>query len=471
MSEPRRVLGTVARLQGEVTDLGDQDALEIRIRYRELNTDEWLTSDPVTVSDTRRFTVDLTDLVRQRYYRYYAVATVDGEKITSDRRLFGTPSGSSPHESQPWSDDRLGPKSGFASMAPWLNDNTPHVIVREPTRDQLETAFGVAAPRVVTFATSGTVDLGGEAIPIPNDRCWVAGQVAPDPGITLVNGELRIEGSRCVVQHLRVRPGDAGGSSDGEWAPSGIRVADGASDVVLDHCSVSWAVDSGVSVGTEAAGVTVSNCLVAEGLQNATHPDGRAGHGVVVGDAAGEVALLANAFAFNNGGHPELGSDARAAVANDLVHTYRSGVGLAGGSAAALVGGVFEDPRTDGPLVTGSGTVSVEDTTVGGNAPGVADGVSRVDSRPLWPEGLSPLAGDETKGHALANAGARPASRTDVDARIVENVRSGSGGYVDSQEGVGGFPSLPANEGEADPPESGVRLWLYQQASAVEPGE
>ncbi len=42
--------------------------------------------------------------------------------------------------------------------------------------------------------------------------------------------------------------------------------------------------------------------------------------------------------------------------------------------------------------------------------------------------------------HVLANAGARPQDRDEIDRRIVREVRERTGRIIDSQEQVGGYP-------------------------------
>ena len=51
-----------------------------------------------------------------------------------------------------------------------------------------------------------------------------------------------------IVQHIRVRPGDAGEEKGSGWSPDGISTdGDEAYNVLIDHCSISWAVDENLS--------------------------------------------------------------------------------------------------------------------------------------------------------------------------------------------------------------------------------
>ena len=56
-------------------------------------------------------------------------------------------------------------------------------------------------------------------------------------------------------------------------------------NVVVDHCSFSWAIDETVSVWGAHDNITFSNNIFAEALNNSLHPNGA--HGFGVGDSAG----------------------------------------------------------------------------------------------------------------------------------------------------------------------------------------
>ncbi len=67
------------------------------------------------------------------------------------------------------------------------------------------------------------------------------------------------------------------------------------------------------------------------------------------------------------------------------------------------------------------------------------------------PEGLVLLSSDLVERAVLANAGARPWDRDAHDVRILANVAEGRGGIIDSQEEVGGYPSMPETRRTFDP--------------------
>ncbi|WP_276255960.1 pectate lyase [Halomontanus rarus] len=474
--EPADVAASSARLRAEVEALGNVDEVDVRFQYREVTEDEWLETESETVSDTGELELEVSGLTGRRYYQFRAVADDGENEVATVNDLFATPSGSggsSEEDAGPESNSRFDPDDGFSELAPWLDDDTPIVTVSEPTREALATATGVDGPRVVAFETSGTIDLGAEDLNVRNDECWIAGQTAPSPGITLIRGGLWLYGNDCVVQHVRVRPGDAGQGTG--WQPDAIEMADDTENNIVDHCTGTWSVDENINVGYDTTDCTISNCLVAEPLNDATHEKGPHGYNSIVGDGATNVSLMGNVWALGTDRNPRLKSGTETVVVNNFVHHFGDGMWADPDTSHSIVGNVFEDAQTEQPHVVmkdGSGaTVYAEDNVGDGDNQIVDDAISLVDSPPLWPEALEPMAAGEVRGHNLENAGARPADRTAHDERIVDHVRNGGGGVIDSQDDVGGYPDLEENTRELDEPERGLRAWLRERALAVETSE
>src|SRR5258706_479954 len=86
----------------------------------------------------------------------------------------------------------------------------------------LRSALEDARPRLVVFEVGGVIDLQGRSLDVRHPFLTVAGQTAPDPGITLIRGSLTVESHDVVVEHIAVRPGDRG-PAPGEWSPDALR--------------------------------------------------------------------------------------------------------------------------------------------------------------------------------------------------------------------------------------------------------
>lgn len=69
---------------------------------------------------------------------------------------------------------------------------------------------GYRSPRTVVFEVAGNIELTSNYITITDSYVTVAGQTAPSPGITILNGGIKIErtASDILIEHLRIRPGE-----------------------------------------------------------------------------------------------------------------------------------------------------------------------------------------------------------------------------------------------------------------------
>ncbi|WP_425490738.1 pectate lyase [Haloprofundus salilacus] len=471
---PTDVEATSATVNGDLTDMGGAESAECYFEYRKVPTESWQTASSTTLSSTGTYSAELDDLTRRRYYEVRAVAEMsDGDSTTGSAVTFGTPSRANGQsgENGPESVSQFDLGDGFADPAPWLDDDTPVIKITEPTTRQFETALNVDGPRVVVFETSGVIDLQEQQLTVTNDELYIAGQTAPSPGITLVRGSIWLDSSDNVIQHIRVRPGDAG--NDSGWEPDCIFTEDGTENNVIDHCTATWGVDENISVGYDTSDTTVSNCLIAEALQDSSHSKGPHGYGSLIGNNAKNVTLAGNVWAHTLDRNPRLKEGTRTVVVNNVVHHYKDGVWMDPDTQASIEGNVFEWPISEQPNVFGDGGVYVDDNVLNWEAdvPMVGDRITELDSRPLWPDGLETLAADDVREHNFRNVGARPADRTAHDERIIEAVRSGNGSYIDSQEEVGGYPDLSENTHTLDVPQSGTHAWLRQWSREVEEDE
>src|SRR5262249_3517996 len=92
-------------------------------------------------------------------------------------------------------------------------------------------------------------------------------------------------------------------------------------------------------------------------------------------------------------------------------------------------------------------------------------GVVQLSAPPSWATSIPKASADDV----LRPAGARPARRDSVDARIVESVRRRNGRIIDSQEQVGGYPVRPATKRVLVVPEDPAarQRWLDQLDAEV----
>ena len=340
----------------------------------------------------------------------------------------------------------------------------------------LAEAIATKGPRIIVFEVGGVIDLGCKSVGITRPFVTVAGQTAPSPGITIVRGGVGIATHDVIVRHVRVRPGEAGRAKRSGWEVDAIATSAGARDVIVDHCSCTWATDENLSAsGPRFEGetveqwrkatshrITISNCLIAEGLSRSTHAKGAHSKGSLIHDNATQIAIVGNLYAHNVRRNPLFKGGARGVVVNNFVYNPGSSAAAYGlvlrewglrkhlAGQMALVGNVLRggpDTRKGMALLGVRGTCEVflEDnlatTRDGKPMPMLAGKCTRLDAPPLWPEGLKPLPAGRVRKHVLANAGARPWDRDEIDRRILREAATGGGRIIDSEQDVGGYPA------------------------------
>lgn len=126
-----------------------------------------------------------------------------------------------------------GGRGGRAIAVTNLNDSGP---------GSLRAALEAEGARTVVFQVAGIINLRSD-LEIDNPDITIAGQTAPGDGICIAGASLDINTRNVILRHLRVRRGD----------PQGGQGADNIGgnpigDIIVDHCSVSWGRDEGISL-------------------------------------------------------------------------------------------------------------------------------------------------------------------------------------------------------------------------------
>ncbi|HEX7828251.1 MAG TPA: right-handed parallel beta-helix repeat-containing protein [Thermoanaerobaculia bacterium] len=350
----------------------------------------------------------------------------------------------------------------------------------------LRHALQTRGPRLVVFEVAGVIDLGGRTLTIREPHLTLAGQTAPDPGITLIRGGLIVETHDVVIQHIAVRPGDEG-LPGVEWTPDALGVRRGSNgpvhDVIFDHCSATWAVDENLSTSgpgdvedgsLTAHDITLRHCLIAEALSKSTHPKGEHSKGTLVHDGVRNVAIIGCVYAHNHERNPRVKGGATATVLDSVMYNWVSacvGIGAKGNqkmltpAEVTLAGNVaIAGPNTRGKYFVKSldpgaraflrdnllfGVASHDDGVIASEA-----AVAARDPR-------------ESAERALRSAGSRPARRDPIDARIVRSIIDGDGRIIDSQREAGGYPKRESVSRPVIVPQD-RRQWLEQLSRTLE---
>ncbi len=373
----------------------------------------------------------------------------------------------------------------------------------------LRAAIEATGPRIVVFRVSGTINVCemNKKLVITEPYITIAGQTAPGAGITLrldpscANSALTIFGHDVVIRHIRIRPGsnpgvDLGGSDALTIAGTN------AHDIIIDHCSFSWATDENVDISWGARNVTVQYSIISEGLKDAPRAAGgpSGGYGMLIADGNPEgnhtrqISVHHNVFAHNWYRNPQVSTDGLIDYRNNVIYDW----GLHGLRILDVYGptrmNIVGNYAKAGPST--SSTTSVREiwayhsigqipfshfvqNNIGPRRPSASlpeldiiycrehyDDVlnSGVDcdpatfSTPIPFSTLSVTTSDPTLAYndVLGNAGATRPYRDGVDLRIVNEVIDGTGGVVSDPADVGGWPWMSSTTAPADSDHDGM---------------
>ncbi|MGA0545112.1 pectate lyase family protein [Brevundimonas sp. VNH65] len=361
-------------------------------------------------------------------------------------------------------------------------------------RGSLREALEAEGPRIVVFEVGGIIDLGRQTLRIRNPHLTLAGQTAPDPGITLIRGGLDVATHDVVIRHIRVRAGADGAAKGSGWEVDGLS-ARAAWNLIVDQCSFSWATDENLSAsGPRFDGgdtvrdwrrhtsrrVTFSRNIISEGLSDSSHVKGEHSKGTLIHDNATDVLIVGNLYAHNHERNVLFKGGVHAAAVNNLIYNpgnrcmhYALNASEWVGRAwevgkLAIVGNVTRGGRStrrDLPFLIVEGQGDLDLYAVDNPARHI-DGremqeigiisdrdpkITRLTVPPTWPEGFAARPSGEVEAWVRAEAGARPWARDAVDRRVLEEARTGWGQVIDDETEVGGYPSATETRRPFDP--------------------
>ncbi|MCI0515177.1 pectate lyase [candidate division KSB1 bacterium] len=331
----------------------------------------------------------------------------------------------------------------------------------------LRAALTTKGVRTVVFRVSGTIALESE-LEITNGNLTIAGQTAPGDGICIKNYPVLVAADNVIVRYLRFRPGDEK-KYQGD-AFSGMQHR----DIIIDHCSMSWASDECAS-WYDNTDFMLQWCLISESLNHSHHAKGEHGYGGIWGGQG--ATFHHNLLAHHTSRNPRFNGsrthgDPAAEIVdfrNNVIYNwgFNSVYGGEGGRQNLIANYFQSGPATKikdriAEPWDATGQWYVADNFVAGfseiSADNWAGGVQgnfwkqvRVHApHPVAPVFTEPAA--VAYQHVLENAGATLPRRDAIDARIIAEVKTGTAtfggvwgqgsGIIDSQSGVGGWVAL-----------------------------
>jgi hypothetical protein len=372
-----------------------------------------------------------------------------------------------------WAADTKGGRGGQIIRVTNLNADGP---------GSFRAAIATKGPRIVVFEVGGVIDLGAKTLKIEEPFLTIAGQTAPSPGITLIKGGMDIAAHDVIVQHIRIRPGSAGG----EWrkGPDFDSISSvGAYNVVVDHCSLTWGTDENLSAsGPRFTGatqadwqqgashrITFSNNIIAESLAYSVHPKGEHSKGSLIHDNASDILIIGNVYAHNYERNPLFKGGVHGAVVNNIIYNpgqralhynlmanewgatapvngrmtavgnvLRGGQDTVAGMPFLMIGGQgdLDYHGRDNLMVDRWGQPLPELGSYGQTGAKII----RHDQPLDWPTGIVAMPALQVETHVLTHAGARPWDRDGDDVRVLADVAEGRGEIIDHENETGGYP-------------------------------
>ena len=344
--------------------------------------------------------------------------------------------------------------------------------------------------RIIVFNVGGTIHLQSTLTFKNKKNITIAGQTAPGDGITVAGYDTNISDSEnIIIRYVRFRVGTenllkGGDSMDALWGRDN-------DTFIIDHCTFSWNTDETLSTYRGQNG-TVQWCLISESLTVSGHSKGRHGYGGIFGgdNTVFQYNLLTNHTSRN----PRIGGGfmgdptaqnppnvAKVQLNNNVLYNH--------GYFACYGGGFTYTNYINNYVKPGQGTRDSLNNTLlsfgeNGKIGGVyyagnilegnpevtadnnkgfkldsSDGQTEVATTPYISEAFDNVTvreAQECYELVLNSAGATYPHRDAVDARVVAQVRTDTGTYINTQDEVGGFPAAECESAEPDSDNDGI---------------
>lgn len=390
-----------------------------------------------------------------------------------------------------------GGRGGVVYEVTNLNDSGPGSF-----RD----AVNKSGARTIVFRVSGTIKLLSE-LKVKNGNLTIAGQTAPGDGICIRNNSFVIDADNVIIRYMRFRLGDeAQVVNDAMWGRE-------RQNIIIDHCSLSWSVDETGSF-YDNKNFTMQWCILSESLYKSVHGKGNHGYGGIWGGVG--ATFHHNLLAHHSSRNPRFNGARFTTTSETELVDFRNNVIYNWGGNSAYGGekgkhNIVNNYYKYGPATTSS---SKRNRILDANAPSAAElgkwhisgnyvygypattadnwngGVQNVSyanwqtiiraSDPFEVAPVRTQTAEEAFETVLDSVGAILPKRDAVDARIVNETRTGTAAYgdsygakrgiIDTQASVGGWPTLNAEPAPDDADHDGMPD-TWETANGLNPND
>jgi hypothetical protein len=334
-------------------------------------------------------------------------------------------------------------------------------------------ADAVSQPnRIVVFDVGGVIDITGSAVTIASN-VTIAGQTAPGEGITVYGGRVIASGaSNIIIRYLRMR-----GSINLDQSKCTLTL-DNTSNVILDHCSISWGRWDDVHI-KDANNVTWQYCIIAEGIDPQRFGS--------ITDGTRNWTVTHCLWIDNKSRNPKMKCYLQ--YVNNVVYNFGSGI-VGGHSAADNYQDVISNYFIAGPSNGGSikyfdqWTATDHLYSTGnyadGNCDGVLNGTLITDYSSATPMAnpnltcsapLTMETAEEAYKNVVLYAGASLV-RDSHDKRLITQLTSLGklGAFIDNEQDVGGIGSLSGGTMATDTDGDGMSD-EWEKANGLDPAK
>lgn len=350
-------------------------------------------------------------------------------------------------------------------------------------------AIEAQGPRIVVFRVGGTIELMTE-VELKHPYITIAGQTAPGGGITLKthpsNSRSALTVARgchdVVIRHLRSRPGPhakpARPTEPGQYSEvkDALQIL-GSRNVIVDHCSFSWATDEVVSTFYDCENITIQWSIISEALVRIRPGQDAPGKGLLIGSKGGRnISVHHNLMVHNIGRNPLIKTTGLVDVVNNVVlapeHVSMAIDAVLAHTPANFIGNYVMAPKANeaqhGLAAIGPGTFSLYlEDNIGPKRRRTADPqewfINTNNNGRRWivaqrhpAPPITTTAATDAHEQVLAGAGCTLPARDAVDLRIIDDVRRQFTRLVNDPAEVGGWPELAAGAPPVDSDRDGM---------------
>lgn len=241
----------------------------------------------------------------------------------------------------------VGGRDGQVIHVTNLNDSGPGSF-----RDAVERK----GARTVVFDVGGEIQLLSDIkLRTEHENLTIAGQTAPFPGISLRNYGLDIYASNVIIRYITIRLGgyqinNGGIESDCLRIIHWGETPEPIENIIIDHCSFSWATDENISIrsnseNSDIKNVTFSNLIVGE-------PSSESSYNMLVGTRVFNISIFNNFFSTARERSPLIGygdNGESVELINNVIYGFESGSISTYGSNVDIIGNIFKGLKNNNP--------------------------------------------------------------------------------------------------------------------------